>query len=166
MKIKQKLGDFKVEEVSNFNILKEGKFRLYLLEKRGLESFSLIKYLSKQNDIHARFFGIAGLKDRHAITKQYFTIPSKYEIKTLKEKNFDIKFLGFVNKKLRLGKLMSNKFEIVVRNLRKVELDEIYKKAEIIKKIGVPNYFDSQRFSSVIARKFIGKFIVQELDQI
>lgn len=161
MKLRQKIEDFRVEEITKFNLLKDGKFRLYLLEKRGLESFSLIQYLSRLNHIPSKAFGIAGLKDRHAITRQYFTIPSRYEIKTLKEKNFDIKFLGFVNKGIRLGDLLWNRFEIVVRNIKKSDLDGVYEKAESAKTIGVPNYFGEQRFGSVLARKFIGKYVVQ-----
>lgn len=163
MKLRQLLKDFDVEEVSKFDISnKRRSFKLYMLEKRGLETFSLFRYLAKQNHIPMPVIGYAGLKDRHAMTRQYFTIPERYEIRTLKEKNFDITFLGYVNKGIRLGELEGNRFKITVRDVRKGELKGIYDKAKEIGAIGVPNYFDSQRFGSVIAGKFIAKLVIQK----
>lgn len=161
MKLRQKLEDFKVEEINKFNTSKEKKkFKLYLFEKRGLESFSVLRYLAKQNRISMPMIGIAGLKDRHAITRQYLTIPSQYVIKTLKEKNFDIKFLGYIDRGIKLGDLEGNRFVICVRDIKKSDLQGIYKKAGDLGQYGAPNYFDSQRFGSVIAGKFIAKFVI------
>ena len=88
MKLKQLPEDFKVEEMSSISIFKEKKgYKIYLLEKNGIETFSLLAYLSKKNKIPVKDFGIAGLKDRHAVTRQNFTIPSKYNIDTLSENN-------------------------------------------------------------------------------
>ncbi len=163
MKLKQLPEDFKVEEISNINISKEKKgYKIYLLEKSGIETFSLLTYLSKKNKIPVKDFGIAGLKDKHAVTKQYFTIPSQYEITALNENNLKITFLGYSDKALKLGDLMGNRFDITVRNIRKGELDGIKQKAKNIGFIGVPNYFDSQRFGSVINNKFIAKFLLKK----
>ena len=162
MKLKQLAEDFRVEEISKFNILKNGSYKIYLLEKKGLETFSLLSYLSRKNRIPASEFGIAGLKDRHAVTKQHFTIPSIYDIKTLNEKNFNISFLGYLDRKIGLGDLIANKFEITVRDIAKGELDGAYQKADTLAIIGVPNYFDSQRFGSVIDKEFIAKFVLKK----
>src|SRR3989338_8614212 len=106
MKLKQLPEDFKVEEISSINISEEKKgYKVYLLEKKSIETFSLLAYLSRKNKVPVRDFGIAGLKDRHAVTKQYFTIPSKYDIKTAHEKDFDMGFLGYADKGLKLGDL-------------------------------------------------------------
>jgi len=161
MKLRQKLEDFKVEEINEFDILKSGQFKLYLLEKKGLESFALIGYLAKQNNIPRSEIGVAGLKDKYAETSQYITIPEKYEIKTTDEKNFKITFIGFVDKPLKIGDLQGNRFEITVRDLNKDELEKIKQRAEELKKYGAPNYFDSQRFGSVINNKFIAKYVVK-----
>ena len=82
MKLRQLPEDFRVEEINSFKISKDKlPFKLYLLEKKSLESFSLLGYLSKINNIPLKDIGIAGLKDKHAITKQYITVPSKYDLK-------------------------------------------------------------------------------------
>lgn len=162
MKLKQLPEDFKVEELNELEISKSEKpYKVYLLEKKSMETFSLLSYLAKKNNIPVSEFGIAGLKDKHAITKQYFTLPSKYDLKTLQEKNFRITFLGYVNEKLKLGNLTGNKFEITVRDVKKGELEGVAQKAETIEKMGVPNYFDSQRFGSVINQEFIAKYLIK-----
>lgn len=163
MKLKQLPEDFKVEEITKIAASKEKKgYKIHLLEKKGMETFSLLAYLSKKNKIPAREFGIAGLKDRHAVTKQYFSIPSRYEITALNGNNFKIKLLGYADKALELGDLIGNKFEIMVRNIKKGELDGIRQKAKSLSIIGVPNYFDSQRFGSVINNKFVAKFLLNK----
>ena len=163
MKLKQLPQDFKVEELSSVDISQENKgYKVYSLEKKGMETFSLLAYLSKKNNIPVRDFRIAGLKDRHAITNQKFTIPSKYGINTLIEPNFKITFLGYSDEPMKLGNLKANRFEIVVRAIKKDSLDGIKKKAAALKDFGVPNYFDSQRFGSVINNKFILKYILKK----
>lgn len=161
MKLRQLVGDFQVEEINEFALSEVGgEYRLYLLEKKGLESFSILRYLSGKNNVPPSSFGVAGLKDRHAVTKQYFTIPSEYEIKTLGEKNFTITFLGYVSKEIRSGDLLGNKFRITVRDVREGDLDGVCHRAETIGAVGVPNYFDSQRFGSVIRNEFIVKHVI------
>jgi len=163
MKLKQLPEDFRVEELSSIDISQEKKgFKVYSLEKKGMETFSLLAYLSKKNNIPLRDFRIAGLKDRHAITNQKFTIPSKYSINTLIEPNFKITFLGYSNEPMKLGNLKANRFEIVVRAVKKGSLEGIKIKANALKEFGVPNYFDSQRFGSVINNKFILKHILKK----
>jgi len=162
MKIKQLPEDFKVEEISEFAIKERGNYKLYALEKKTIETFSLLRYLSKKDKIPVSEFGIAGLKDKHAITKQYLTIPSKYSLATLHENNFRLTFLGCLDKKIELGDLKGNKFEITVRDIKKGELDGINQKSKDIELIGVPNYFDSQRFGSVIGNQFIAKFLIKK----
>lgn len=162
MKLRQIPEDFKVEEIQGFKISRTGKYKLYLLTKKNLESFALINYLAKMNNIPVSEFGIAGLKDKHAITKQYLTVPMRYNIKTLKEENFDIRFLGYIKKGIRAGDLRSNRFEITVRYIKKGFIEGIKQKALNIESIGVPNYFDSQRFGSVVFNEFIAKYLIKK----
>ena len=72
-----------------------------------------------------------------------------------------ITFLGYADKALELGDLTGNRFDITIRNIRKGELDGIKQKAKNISLIGVPNYFDSQRFGSVIGNEFIAKHLIK-----
>lgn len=163
MKLKQVLEDFKVEEISQFEISKEkDAYQLYLLEKKNLETFYLLNYLAKKNNLPFSEFGLAGLKDKHAFTKQYLTLSSKYPLRSLEEKNFRLVFLGYVPQKIKIGDLNGNRFEITVRALKKSELENIRQRADDLKSNGTPNYFDSQRFGSVINRNFIAKSLIKK----
>jgi len=161
MKLRQKPDDFKVEELSELAVKDSGQFKLYRLEKRGMESFFLFSYLAKSSGIEVRDIGYAGLKDKHAVTRQYITIPADKEFKILHEKNFDLEFLGYLDERLELGSLQGNRFEITMRNIHKGELDGIRAKSKGIEVMGVPNYFDSQRFGSVINNEFVVKWAVK-----
>lgn len=159
MKLKQTPEDFVVEEIGKFDLAPSGPYKLYLLEKQGIESFGLLRYLSSRNDIPSSSIGVAGLKDKHAITRQYITIPSEYDFRTVAEKNFSLKFVGFVRKPVEQGSHLGNRFEITARAVRKSEFAGLKKKAEDLLQ-GVPNYFDYQRFGSVINS---GCFIIKKI---
>ena len=89
MKLKQLAEDFRVEEISKFNILKNGSYKIYLLEKKGLETFSLLSYLSRKNRIPASEFGIAGLKDKPVVKDRHYVVnrEQKDRIKAIINKN-------------------------------------------------------------------------------
>ncbi len=157
MKLRKFPEDFRVEELIDLKIGESGPFKLYLLKKKGLETFYTIHYLSRVNDIPRSDFGYAGLKDKHAITTQYITIPTNYQIKTLKEPNFEVTFLGYLQEKIERGALFGNRFEITIRDIKKKELNGAIKKSQTIETLGIPNYYDSQRFGSVVKGVFIGK---------
>lgn len=163
MKLRQKPEDFIVEELNSFDLVRESKFKLYSLKKTGIETFYLLSHISKKNNIPSKAFGVAGLKDKHAISTQYFTIPSKYDIseKNRAEKNFEIKFLGYVEKELRPGNLEGNRFTITVRDIKEESIAKIRERAKNIELNGTPNYFDSQRFGSVINGEFIYKYVLE-----
>lgn len=164
MKLKSIEEDFIVEEINDSLEIspKKDNFRIYSLEKKGIETFALIESLSRRNKIPSREFGIAGLKDKHALTRQFFTLPVKHELPDIKEKNLSIRFLGYVSKRLNIGDLEKNHFTITARDIKKGELDGINKKSEDVKETGVPNYFDSQRFGSVGLDKTNGEYLFIE----
>jgi tRNA pseudouridine13 synthase len=161
MKLRQKPEDFIVEEISSIKpIDKPDGYKIYMLEKTGLETFSLLGYLSKKFRISTRDIGISGMKDKHALTRQYVSMPAKCDVKDYAEKNFALKFLGYANKQIELGDHEQNRFIITVRALRRIDLEKIIPRIESLKQYGVPNYFDSQRFGSAVHKEFIAKYLL------
>lgn len=161
MKLRQKPEDFIVEEVNEIKANSSGKYQLFILEKTSLETMSLLGQIAKENKISYTDFGFAGLKDKHAITKQYITLPSDKKIK-LQGNNYKFTLLGYVDEPLKIGDLQGNRFTITVRDIKKSDIEGIYYKAKTIEEAGVPNYFDSQRFGSVVGREFIIKHIIHK----
>ena len=160
MKIRQKPEDFVVEEIIDLDktINEDGECYLYKLTKRNIENLKALSYIAKTFKIPLKEIGYCGLKDRHALTTQYITIPKKYGILKLDEKNLKLGYVAPSNP-LKIGDLVGNKFGITVRDIKP---EDFLKISDNIKALdyGVPNYFDSQRFGSVFDRKFIAKEVI------
>ncbi len=132
------------------------------MEKKELDTFDAIRMISKKTNVPLFEIGYAGLKDKHAVTKQFISIPSKYNVKSLIFDNLGLSFVGYNNKKIKIGDLKGNKFSIVVRDIRPNKIDNVHEKTKSVSLFGVPNYFDSQRFGSVFNNQFIGKHLVKK----
>lgn len=162
MKLKKAREDFIVEEINDFEIKSNGEYKLYQLKKVGVETIGLISELERKNNISRKFIGIAGIKDKHAITYQYITIPSKYEFKATEGQGYSLKFLGYIDNQIETGDLMRNRFTLTIRDLDTKHLENIEQRIKFVKENGVPNYFDSQRFGSTINGIFIARFLIKE----
>ena len=163
MKLKQQPSDFLVEEIPTISILQDKKpHSIYIMEKTELDTFDAIRMISKKTKVPLFEIGYAGLKDKHAVTKQFISIPSKYNVKPFIFDNLGLSFVGYNDKKIKIGDLKGNKFSIVVRDIRPNKIDNIREKTKNVSLFGVPNYFDSQRFGSVFNNQFIGKHLVKK----
>lgn len=159
MKYRQHPEDFIVEEIADHKIQQKGKYKLYTLEKEDIETMSLLDTISTFLNVPKMEIGIAGIKDTHAKTKQYITVPQKYELKTVK--SIKVEFIGYVNQPLQLGDLKANKFIITVREIEDDQIDQVWENAKSVED-GVPNYYDTQRFGSVVDNKFVGKYLIKK----
>jgi tRNA pseudouridine13 synthase len=70
-------------------------------------------------------------------------------------------FIGYIDYALQLGDLLANRFIITTKDIKEDELARIEENASQVE-LGFPNYYDSQRFGSVIDGKFIGKHLVKK----
>ncbi len=118
----------------------EGEETCFLLEKKGITTLDAIKLLSKVTGLPESKFGYAGLKDKNALTYQWISAKlSQKQIEILRREKFKgIRLKNFrKGQRIKIGDLKGNRFKIVVKNARKVELP---------KKVIFPNYFGPQRF--------------------
>ncbi len=161
MKLKQLPLDFVVEEIPDFSLSQEKDAHVvFLMEKQEMDTFDAVRRIAQRLRIPQFEIGYAGLKDRHAVARQYVSIPLKYNVQGLKMDSLVLSFVGYSRKKIKIGDLIGNRFTIVVRDIKEKELADISQQANEIVVSGVPNYFDSQRFGSVINHSFIGKDVV------
>ncbi len=141
--------DFVVEEINAFDAHGEGEHLLLTIEKRGLNTAFVAKQLAAWAGIGEMGIGYAGLKDRHAVTRQRFTVHLPKKIAPdFDSLNIDgVKLLEWQwhHRKLPRGALAGNRFTLL---LREVEGDKssIENRLEKIRDFGLPNYFGEQRF--------------------
>jgi tRNA pseudouridine13 synthase len=161
MKLKQQSADFIVEEIPSFEISSEkDEHTVFLLEKQEIDTFDAIRLIAKKLRISLFEIGYAGLKDKHALAKQYISIPTRYNVQCPNIDSLTLSFVGYQRKKIKIGDLVGNQFKITVRDVSENELADVSHRAATIPMSGIPNYFDSQRFGSVIDHEFIGKYLV------
>lgn len=137
-KLKQIPEDFVVEEVINLDLIDNGDYSYFLIEKKNWNTKDIVKIIAKRLNIRERRINIAGIKDKIACTKQYISVfgINPRNLERIKIKDVKITFIGYGNERIRLGQAIENKFVIVVRNL-----DSKGRETELVE-----NYFDDQRF--------------------
>lgn len=156
MKIKIEPEDFVVEELADLPPA-GGAVSIYQLEKTGLTTLDAIAAVARAFDMPRKLVRHAGLKDRHAVTRQHLWIEGGPE-KSIKEKGLS---LAFLKKASGPPAVHGNRFRIVLRDLNPAEAPRLAGAAEAVAADGVPNYFDSQRFgSSRHGEGFVGKKVL------
>jgi len=141
--------DFVVEEINAFEAHGEGEHLLLTIQKRGLNTAFVAGALAKWAGINEMGIGYAGMKDRHAVTTQRFSIhiPKKVapDFESLNVDGVELLAWQWHHRKLPRGALAGNRFTL---SLRDIEGDkpEIESRLEKIRDFGLPNYFGEQRF--------------------
>ncbi len=147
----QNEDDFIVEE-QPIRFKNQGNFLVLKVIKKNQNTWDLIEKMANFLKCYPNEIGYAGLKDKHATTTQYITIPKKYAKDIKKYKHNKIKILEeyLHNEKLSIGDLVGNKFTINLYEVDFNKLNAIEKRLKLIAKNGMPNYFGFQRFGKDI----------------
>jgi tRNA pseudouridine13 synthase len=149
-KFKVQSSDFIVREVISFEPEGEGTHAYLYIEKINTNTEWLARQLARFAGIEARDIGYAGLKDRNAVTSQWFSI----NLEGIAEPEWDDFKLDGVTivqktlhrKKLKRGVIKCNQFAIILKDIDPDSIPEIQQRVSQIKASGVPNYFAQQRF--------------------
>jgi len=145
--------DFIVEEQVAFELSGEGEHLWCWVEKKNENTDWVSQQLAKWAGVSPSKVGVAGQKDRHAVTRQWFSIqlPGQNNPK-LADFNVDnVRLLKMVRhqRKLQTGGLSGNRFTLTIRHIHGENADLIttlQSRLNLIKTAGVPNYFGEQRF--------------------
>lgn len=147
--IRQRPEDFIVDEISSVEFTGEGEHVCLHIRKCGLNTEDIARQLARLADIKRRDVSFAGMKDRHAVTTQWFSLymPGATEPDWQQLNNENVEVLEVVRnaRKLRRGTLSGNHFQISVRDFD-VDAKALDMRLKNIAEHGVPNYFGSQRF--------------------
>ncbi|WNC69432.1 tRNA pseudouridine(13) synthase TruD [Thalassotalea nanhaiensis] len=146
--LRRSVSDFKVDEILPFTFSGEGEHLIIHIRKTGANTLFVARQLAKYFKVKDALVSYAGLKDRNAVTKQYFGVhlPGKtqYDLSDLNIKGVEVLSYQRHNKKLKTGALIGNHFELMLRNVDDIE--DVKDRWQKILSLGVPNYFGEQRF--------------------
>lgn len=141
--------DFRVTELPLQLPSGEGEHVWLDVEKNGANTAYVAQRLAEAAGVQERDVGYAGLKDRYAITRQWFSLylpkGEMQDLTQLQHPEFKVLSQSRHVKKLRPGDLLGNRFRIVLRELSG-DREAIERNLKAIAAQGVPNYFGAQRF--------------------
>jgi tRNA pseudouridine13 synthase len=148
-RLKVEPEDFVVREWLGFDADGEGDHLFLVVRKRGANTHWVAKALATRAGVHPRDVGYAGLKDRHAVTEQAFTVPGRgadpAQWLGFAGDGFEVVTASRIRRKLKRGSHKGNDFRIVVRDVV-VDREALAKRLSLIGEQGVPNYVGPQRF--------------------
>lgn len=145
--------DFVVQEIPLYAFSGSGEHRILKVRKKNLTTFELISIIAKAFNLPPKSIGYAGLKDKHATTTQYLSLPAKSTQDFSARfdsiaKEYDIKLLDSTlhSNKLRLGHLKGNRFFVRLKKLTPANAKKLESTLAHIAQNGFPNFFGFQRF--------------------
>lgn len=143
--------DFRVEELPAFAASGSGEHLLLTVEKRGMNTAFAAKRLAQWAGVGEVAIGYAGLKDRHAVTVQRFSVhlPKRVapDLAALESDELRVIEHHWHAKKLPRGALAGNRFVLTLRELQaEGGRETVQARLRAIAETGVPNYFGEQRF--------------------
>ncbi len=164
-RLKQTPEDFIVEEVPlrawEEKILPEPPvgeaYAVVLVEKRNVSHFTMSRFLQRAFRLKRESeLGMAGIKDKIAVTKQYATVPLRAarfleageRVFTRSDGWIRVTLLGYHSERLTIGKLRGNRFTIRLRDLSRREAESLETAGSLSETVELvyPNYFGDQRF--------------------
>lgn len=141
--------DFEVHEVLGFEPDGTGEHALLLIQKRNTNTEWLARELGKFAGVKQVDVGYGGLKDRNAVTSQWFSVnlSGKAEPDWMQLESADTRVLRITRnrRKLQRGAHRGNRFVITLRDVNG-NANELETRLRAIREHGVPNYFGEQRF--------------------
>ena len=160
MRIKQKPEDFSVKESYRFDPVPSGRYRVYLMDKQKLSTFDAVRRIRDRFGLRPDAISFCGLKDKQGRTEQLIAVESADV--DLQEPDLRLKYLGRTDQPLSARNTTSNRFSVTVRALSEQDVAQLPLAAAEVNRLGVVNYFDSQRFGSLKhGQGFIAKDLIR-----
>ncbi len=161
---KQTSRDFVVDEIPLYDFSAEGEHLVLQVRKKNLTTWQMLDAIAKHLNIRSREIGYAGLKDKHALTKQYISVHKQHEnaLDSFDAEGIKILSKTYHNNKIKMGHLKGNRFFIRLKKVTPTAAAMIKEALGSIERFGMPNYFGFQRFGTEKNNYKIGEAILFE----
>ncbi|MBP9206613.1 MAG: tRNA pseudouridine(13) synthase TruD [Kofleriaceae bacterium] len=151
-RFRQQPEDFVVHEIPAYPTTGQGEHVFAHVEKRGLTTPAMVGAVARALGVRDRDVGVAGMKDRHAVTRQWISLPppvAPEQVLALALPDVTVLAALRHGHKLRTGHLRGNRFTLVLRGVG----SDGAARAEAILAVlttppGIPNYYGEQRFGA------------------
>ncbi len=140
--------DFVVEEIAKIAPEGTGDHCWLWIEKRGLTTARAAKALAERLGVDSKTIGWAGMKDRHAVTRQWISVlgADPEAARAIQEDELRVLEATPHPKKLKTGVLRGNRFALTLREVPPEGLKTLQEALAVLVARGVPNYYGRQRF--------------------
>jgi tRNA pseudouridine13 synthase len=150
--IRARPEDFEVTEELGFEPAGEGEHVFLYLQKRELNTMELLQRVAALSGAPERDIGISGLKDRNAVTRQWFSVGMAGRVEPdwrQLEAGGEVRVLECSRhlRKLRRGVHRANRFRLLLRDIE-ADREALVERLQWVRDAGVPNYFGEQRFGN------------------
>ncbi len=158
MRLKQRPEDFQVAESFRFDRAPRGEWFVYLMDKQKLSTFEAVERICARAGVKPAQVSYCGLKDKQGRTTQLVAVRGRPV--EIQEPDLRLKPLGRSAQPLSAANTTSNRFAVTVRDLSPEDLARLPASVAEVQRLGVVNYFDSQRFGAL---KHGQGFLVKDL---
>lgn len=140
--------DFEVEEIPAYQPAGRGDFLYLWLEKRAIGAEYFTRQVARRLGVAAAEVGCAGLKDRHAVTRQMVSVPARAgpRLSALDGDGIRLLRVDRHTNKLRPGHLRGNRFRVLIRGPDGQDAQRLPALMAALRRDGLPNFYGPQRF--------------------
>lgn len=141
--------DFRVDELPLYAPSGEGEHLYVHVEKRDLTTRDAVRLLAAGSGVPPSEIGTAGMKDKHAVTSQWVSMPAR-RARPASEWNLPeglrVLETALHRNKLRTGHLSGNRFTIRIVEVGSGALERAERIVSALARDGLPSYYGAQRF--------------------
>lgn len=135
-----------------------------LVQKTSLSTAEMVDVIARHFDVRRTDVGYAGLKDKHAITRQMITVhaPGRKleDFPMLRHEKVAILWADYHANKLKPGHLKGNRFSIRIRGVHFSKVREAKRVLDRLEQLGVPNRVGEQRFGLLQNNQHVGAALI------
>ncbi len=140
--------DFEVEERLAYQPAGEGTHLFLWIEKRGIPTLEAVRRLARFLDRPARAFGLAGMKDAQALSRQWISIE---HVEPERLRGWTVNGVRVLRaerhgSKLRVGHGSGNRFGVLLRGAGADDARHARAALDRLLAAGLPNAYGPQRF--------------------